>query len=129
MARPTPGREEFHYLESCLLPDLGLRVSVFHFNPGHERDQDFYLDVGRISTAPDCWATEDHYLDLVVRTGRGTEVVDVEELLEAHRDGLLTTETAQAAFQCAITAMEGLAGHNHDLDAWLTSIGVQLRWR
>ena len=48
MARPTPGREQFHYLESWLLPSLGLRVSVFHFNPGHERDQDYYLDVGAI---------------------------------------------------------------------------------
>ena len=47
MARPTPGRAQFHYLESWLLPALGLRASIFHFNPGHERDQDFYLDVGR----------------------------------------------------------------------------------
>ena len=48
MARPTPGRAQFHYLESWLLPSLGLRATVFHFNPGHERDQDFYLDVGAV---------------------------------------------------------------------------------
>jgi predicted RNA-binding protein associated with RNAse of E/G family len=83
---------------------LGLRVSVFHFNPGYERDQDFYLDVGRITVGPERWETEDHYLDLVVRTGRGTDVVDVDELLEAHRDGLVTTETARAALQCAVSA-------------------------
>ena len=47
MARPTPGRAQFHYLESWLLPSLGLRATVFHFNPGYELDQDFYLDVGR----------------------------------------------------------------------------------
>ena len=35
MARPTPGRAQFHYLESWLLPALGLRASIFHFNPGH----------------------------------------------------------------------------------------------
>ena len=46
LARPTPGRAQFHYLESWLLPSLGLRATIFHFNPGHERDQDYYLDVG-----------------------------------------------------------------------------------
>ena len=71
MARPTPGRAQFHYLESWLLPSLGLRASMFHFNPGHERDQDYYLDVGRYTPAPDAWHAEDHYLDLVVRTGIG----------------------------------------------------------
>ena len=69
MARPTPGRVQFHYLESWLLPSLDLRASVFHFNPGHERDQDFYLDVGRYAPGPTAWLAEDHYLDLVVRTG------------------------------------------------------------
>ena len=34
VARPTPGRAQFHYLESWLLPSLGLRATVFHFNPG-----------------------------------------------------------------------------------------------
>jgi len=129
MARPTPGRAQFHYLESWLLPDLGLRANVFHFNPGHERDQDFYLDVGQISVGPDRWETEDHYIDLVVRTNRDTELVDVDELLEAHRDGLVTTETAQAALLCAVGALQGLSGHGHDLNAWLTSIGVQLTWQ
>ena len=129
MARPTPGRAQFGYLESWLLPELGLRASVFHFNPGHERDQDFYLDIGPITAGPDRWETEDHYIDLVVRTGRGTEMVDVDELLEAHAHGLLSTETAQAAVNSAITAVEGLSGHGHDLNAWLTSIGVQLTWQ
>ena len=67
MARPTPGRAQFHYLESWLLPSLGLRATVFHFNPGHERDQDYYLDVGEYTPGPDVWSAEDHYLDLVVR--------------------------------------------------------------
>ena len=64
-----PGRAQFHYLESWLLPSLGLRATVFHFNPGHERDQDYYLDVGRYTPGPTVWHSEDHYLDLVVRTG------------------------------------------------------------
>ena len=129
MARPTPGRAQFHYLESWLLPDLGLRATIFHFNPGYERDQDFYLDVGRITVGPDRWESEDHYIDLVVRTGRGTEMVDVDELLEAHRDGLLSTQTAETALRCAVGAIEGLSGHGHDLNAWLSSIDVQLTWQ
>ena len=71
MARPTPGRAQFHYMESWLLPSLGLRATVFHFNPGHERDQDYYLDVGRYTPGATAWHAEDHYLDLVVRTGSG----------------------------------------------------------
>jgi predicted RNA-binding protein associated with RNAse of E/G family len=129
MARPTPGRTQFGYLESWLLPTLGLRASVFHFHPGHERDQDFYLDVGEITVGPQHWETEDHYLDIVVRTGRGADLVDVEELLEAHRDGLVTTDTAAGAFRRAGTALEGLAAHGCDLNAWLRSLGVQLSWR
>lgn len=129
MARPTPGRAQFHYLESWLLPDLGLRASVFHFTPGNERDQDFYFDIGRISVGPDRWHTEDHYIDLVVRTGQGTELVDVDELFEAHAHGLVTTETAEAALRSAVTAVDGLAAHGHDLNAWLSSLDVHLTWR
>ncbi len=128
MARPTPGRVQFHYLESWLLPSLGLRANVFHFSPGHERNQDYYLDVGLITTGPQRWETEDHYLDLVVRTGRGTELVDVDELLDAHRIGLLSSETAEQALRCAVAAVDGLAAHDHDLNAWLASTGIELSW-
>lgn len=129
MARPTPGRPEFHYLESWLLPDLGLRANVFHFNPGHERDQDYYLDVGRISVGADRWESEDHYVDLVVRTGVGTEVADVDELLEAHDVGLLDGQAAETALKTAFAAVSGLAAHGHDLNAWLSTAGMQLAWR
>ena len=54
MARPTPGRAQFHYLESWLLPSLGLRATVFHFNPGYELDQDYYLDVGATRPGRPC---------------------------------------------------------------------------
>ncbi len=43
MARPTPGRAQFHYLESWLLPDLGLRITDFWFSPA--------TNVTRISTS------------------------------------------------------------------------------
>jgi predicted RNA-binding protein associated with RNAse of E/G family len=129
MARPTPGREQFHYLESWLLPTLNLRATVFHWNPGHERDQDYYLDVAAITVDGDVWRTEDHYLDLVVHTGDRTELVDIDELLEAHQMGLLTRETAERALQTAVSTVDGLARHGHDLNAWLTSNGMDVSWR
>ena len=129
MARPTPGREQFHYLESWLLPSLNLRANVFHFSPGHERDQDYYLDVAAVTVAGDRWHTEDHYLDLVVKTGQRTDLMDVDELLEAHREGLVSTETAESALTTAVATVSALAACGHDLAAWLAATGMELRWR
>lgn len=129
MARPTPGRAQFHFLESWLLPTLGLRASVFHFNPGHERDQDYYLDVARVSRAGEVWHTEDHYLDLVVRTGRDVAITDVDELLAAVVDGRLDEETAQRAVGTAVAAVDGLARHDYDLARWLAGHDMVLTWR
>ncbi len=129
MARPTPGRAQFHYLESWLLPSLGLRASIFHFNPGHERDQDYYLDVGRYSPGDSVWRSEDHYLDLVVRTGKGVELDDVDELLTAVRHGLLTPEIGEQAVRSAVDAVQGLSRHGYDLHRWLSGNGLDLTWR
>jgi uncharacterized protein len=129
MARPTPGRAQFHYLESWLLPSLGLRATVFHFNPGYEREQDYYLDVGEYTPGDDQWTSEDHYLDLVVRTRLGVEVADVDELLDAVRHGLLTPEVGEAAVRRAVAAIDGLARNDYDLNAWLADEGMHLTWR
>jgi predicted RNA-binding protein associated with RNAse of E/G family len=128
MARPTPGRVQFHYLESWLLPSLGLRASVFHFNPGHELDQDYYLDIGRYTPGPKVWQSEDHYLDLVLRTGRDVELDDVDELLSAVRHGLLAPDVGERAVQSAVVAIDGLARHDYNLDRWLGAAGVTLSW-
>jgi predicted RNA-binding protein associated with RNAse of E/G family len=128
VARPTPGRAQFHYLQSWLLPPLGLRVTIFHFNPGHERDQDFYLDVGRFTAGDTRWYSEDHYLDLVLRTGIGVELHDVGELMTAVRHGLLSPETAEQAIETAAGAIDGLARNGYDLDRWLTGNGMALTW-
>ena len=101
LARPTPGRAQFHYLESWLLPSLGLRATVFHFSPGHERDHDYYLDVGEYTPGPAVWSSEDHYLDLEVRTDAGVDLADVDELLDAVRHGLLTPEVGEQAVRRA----------------------------
>lgn len=129
MARPTPGRPQFRYLESWLLPSLGLRANVFHFNPGHERDQDFYLDVGEFTPGEREWRAEDHYLDLVVHTGTGTELLDVDELLAAVQTGLMSVEVAERALQRAAHAIAGLSRHGDDLARWLAGDGLELTWR
>jgi predicted RNA-binding protein associated with RNAse of E/G family len=128
VARPTPGRAQFHYLESWLLPSLGLRATVFHFNPGHERDHDYYLDVGEYSSSPAGWRSEDHYLDIEVRTGRGAELADVDELLDAVHQGLLSADVAEQAVRRAVAAIDGLARNDYDLSRWLSGLGIELTW-
>lgn len=129
LARPTPGRAQFHYLESWLLPSLGLRATVFHFNPGHERDHDYYLDIGEYTPGTAVWRSEDHYLDIEVRTGRGAELADVDELLDAQRQGLLAPKAAELAVRRAAVAIDGLARNDYDLQAWLAVNGMRLKWR
>ncbi|OBK76836.1 DUF402 domain-containing protein [Mycobacterium sp. 1165178.9] len=129
IARPTPGRAQFHYLESWLLPSLGLRATVFHFNPGHERDHDYYLDVGDYVPGPTAWHSEDHYLDIEVRTGARAELTDIDELLDAVRHGLLTPEAAERAVRRAVAAVDGLAANGYDLSRWLARQGMPLTWR
>jgi uncharacterized protein len=129
VARPTPGRPQFHYLESWLLPSLGLRATIFHFNPGHERDYDFYLDIGEYTPGPAVWRSEDHYLDIEVRTGRGADLADIDELLDAVRHGLLTPKVGERALRHAVAAIDGLARNNYDLNAWLSGNDMPLAWR
>jgi predicted RNA-binding protein associated with RNAse of E/G family len=102
---------------------------VFHFNPGHVRDQDYYLDIGEYTAGPASWHGEDHYLDLTLRTGQDVEVADIEELLAAVREGLLSAEAGERAIRTAIATVDALARHDYDLHRWLASIGMILTWR
>ncbi|MGB5149210.1 MAG: DUF402 domain-containing protein [Mycobacterium sp.] len=129
MARPAPDRAQFHYLETWLLPALDLRATVFHFNPGYERDQDFYLDIGRYTAGTDVWRSEDHYLDLVLRNGRDVALTDVDELVAAVGLGLLDPASAEQAIATAVATVDGLARHDYDLGRWLTVHDVTLTWR
>lgn len=127
LARPAD-HASFHYLESWMLPSLGLRATVFHFSPGHERDQDHYVDLGEYTRQGSLWRSVDHYLDLVVRTGTGTELLDTDELLAATAEGLLTPGAAELAVRRMTVAVDGIASHGHDLGAWLASLGMPLTW-
>ncbi|MBF6213332.1 DUF402 domain-containing protein [Nocardia puris] len=129
MAR-TADHPQFHYMESWLLPELSLRATVFHYNPIHHRDQDYYLDIGEFTEIePKRWRSIDHYLDIVVRSERETELLDVDELLAAHAQGLLGAAEAQAAIEHATAAIDGIAAHGHSFDRWTESLGLTLTWR
>ncbi|MGH3977602.1 MAG: DUF402 domain-containing protein [Pseudonocardiaceae bacterium] len=129
MARPVEDHPRIYYWESWLLPALRLRITDFFFHADQERDQDFYLDVARIEPGRTVWRSEDHYLDLVVRTGRDVEVLDTDELLAAVRAGLLDAGTAQRALEVTYRTIDGLAQHGYRLDRWLASHGAHPTWR
>jgi predicted RNA-binding protein associated with RNAse of E/G family len=84
--------------------------------------------VVRIDVEGDCWRTEDHYLDLIVRPGRGVDVVDTDELLDAVLAGLLDPATAQEALTTTYRTVDGLARHGYLLDRWLSTVGMRPTW-
>jgi predicted RNA-binding protein associated with RNAse of E/G family len=129
MSRAIIGRPTAHWVECWLLPELGLCVTDWWWNPGHVRDQDFYLDVCDIVRDGDRWVLTDHYLDIVVRNGRDAAVVDVDEFVAAVSLGLLAPAAAEAAMHTAFRTVDGLATHGHDLDAWLGTLGITLTWK
>ena len=129
MSRPMVNRPTAHWVESWLLPGLGLCVTDWWWNPGHAREQDFYLDVCEIVRDGDRWRLTDHYLDIVVRSGHSSSVIDVDEFVAAVALGLLDPQAAEAAMHTAYRAVEGLAAHRHDLDAWLGGMGIALTWK
>ena len=75
------------------------------------------------------WHSEDHYLDLVVRTGKGVELADVDELLTAVRHGLLTPETGEQAVQTAVSADRRPVQARLRPQRWLAGHGMALTWR
>ncbi|MGI5130849.1 DUF402 domain-containing protein [Pseudonocardia sp. CA-107938] len=129
MSRPIVDRPTAHWLETWLLPDLGIAVSDWWWNPGHERDQDFYLDIATITRDGARWVLVDHYLDIVVQHRRSTQVVDVDEFTAAVAAGLLAPASAESALHATLRAVRGLAAHGNDLDAWLAELDVHLQWR
>lgn len=128
LARPAD-HPQFGYLESWLLPALGLRATIFHFRPGFERDQDRYIDIGQYRADGTVWHSVDLYLDLSVRTGRGLDLLDADELAEALAEGVLDVERGAWAIDRASTAAIGIATHGYDFDAWVASLGIDLHWR
>ncbi|GEL19519.1 hypothetical protein PA7_33560 [Pseudonocardia asaccharolytica DSM 44247 = NBRC 16224] len=129
MSRAMVNRVTTHWVESWLLPDLGICVTDWWWNPGHERDQDFYVDIAAIERGPERWRLTDLYLDVVVRTGRSSQVIDVDEFVEAVAGGLLEPALAEYAMHRTHDTVTALAAHGHDLDRWLATEGITLSWR
>lgn len=129
MAR-SADHPRFDYLESWLLPSLGLRANIFHFVDGHRSGQRLYLDVGRFGPGADRrWHAEDWYLDLVDVPGQPLSLVDVDELFDAHAHGLLPTGECEEAVAIATRALVGAADHGHDVQKWLdAAAGQRLSW-
>ena len=128
LARGYQGHPSITAIESWLLPELGIRVTDWHWREGHERDQDFYLDIADITRDGDVWRTEDHYLDIAVCSGRSSSVLDLDEYVAAISEGLLSAATAERALANSYRALDGLAANGHQLDAWLSGLGIALRW-
>lgn len=129
LAREVHDHPSLSYRESWLLPEFGIQVTDWYFRPGHERDQDFYLDICVLRPGERTWHLVDLYLDVVLRTGRGLEVLDTDELLAALAEGYVDARTAQTAMDTAYRTVDGLATHGHDVTAWLAAEGVELTWR
>lgn len=119
---------QFGYLESWLLPELGLRANIFHYREGEEREQDFYFDVADIDVEDGVWHTRDLYVDLVSQTGNPIDVVDIDELAAATSAGLISAEEAEKAIDVTLAAVEGITRHGDDAMEWLRALGIELTW-
>lgn len=118
----------FGYLESWLLPALGLRVNVFHFRPGVEPNSRRYLDVAEIRPGDGgLWRTRDLYLD-ILSLGGDVRVDDSDELTAAVAAGLVAPEEAAWAMDRAFEALSGICAHGGDVDAWLGAVGHPVTW-
>lgn len=118
----------FGYLESWLLPSLGLRANIFHFRPGVDARQDFYIDVVDVRTDAGVWHAADLYVDLVSVAGEPLEILDIDELAAACSAGLITAETAARAMEITLNAVEGITRHNDDPMQWFRQLGMDLTW-
>lgn len=129
MARAVVEHPYLTYMRSWLLPGPGVRVNEFCHRPGVVRDWDTYLDIVTVTTDGGTWRTVDHYLDIVLRTGCGLDVLDTDELAAALTAGLVNAATAHRALQQAFAAVEGLAANGYNVTRWLCGRGIPITWR
>ena len=131
---------DFGYLESWLLPELNLRVSIFHFRDKDKSDSatsdttrsDYYVDIVDIAvdTANDTstWHTRDLYVDLSCVVGEPVDVLDIDELAASTSAGIITADEAERAIEATLTAVDGITRHDDNILEWLTSQGYPLTW-
>ena len=131
---------DFGYLESWLLPELNLRVSIFHFRDKDKSDSstsgttrsDYYVDIVDIAvdTANDTntWHTRDLYVDLSCVVGEPVDVLDIDELAASTSAGIITADEAERAIEATLTAVDGITRHDDNILEWLTAQGYPLTW-
>ncbi|MET9018911.1 DUF402 domain-containing protein [Actinopolymorpha sp. NPDC004070] len=127
-SRPVTGHPTIGWVQSWILPGLGVRVSDFRAHRGLVRTENHYVDVMATTVRGQVWRTVDHYLDILVRTGVDARVVDSDEFVAAVRAGLLGQADAERALESSYAAYAGIVGHGHDVDAWLAGLGIALTW-
>ena len=118
----------FGYLESWLLPELGLRANIFHFREGVDERQDYYIDIAEINVEDGVWTARDLYVDLISVCGEPITVRDIDELAAATSAGLISAEDAERAIDATLNAVEGITRHGDDPMQWLRSRGIELTW-
>lgn len=128
MARAVVDHPRIAYLQSWLLPDLGLRVNDIRHHPHDPRPWDTYVDIATTTIDGDVWRTVDHYLDIGLHTGTGLDVLDTDELTTALLAGLIDPDTARTALDNTFTAVAGIAAHHHNLTTWLSTLDIPLTW-
>lgn len=119
---------KFGYLESWLLPELGLRANIFHYRDGVEDREDIYIDVVDINIEDGVWTTRDLYVDLVWNSGDGIEVVDIDELAAATSAGLISADDAEKAIESTLAAVEGITRYGDNPSAWMKAKGIDIDW-
>ena len=128
VARPVVDHSRIAFLRAWLLPDLDLRITDFSAHEGKTRFEDYYVDVVDVTVDGTSWRTVDHYLDILVRTGEDTTVVDTDEFLAAVQAGFLDLTTAERALETTYSAFAGITASGHDVNTWLRSVGITLSW-
>ncbi|QDZ43508.1 DUF402 domain-containing protein [Corynebacterium sp. sy039] len=119
---------QFGYLESWLLPRVGLRANIFHYRPNIVRREDLYFDLVSITEHEGIWQTRDLYLDLLWTRGNPVRIDDVDELMAAIAAGFIDAVEAEKAINNALSAVDGIARNDDDPLRWLSAIGFNVSW-
>jgi len=128
MSREVVEHPTSFWIESYLLPDLGIRVSKWKWKPGEPAEHDYYIDIVTIEHDGALWRVTDYYLDIIVARGSRPELVDIDELTLALHEGLIDPKEAERALRTSHAAMAGLAENGYSMDAWLRTYGITLVW-
>ncbi|MCS4531846.1 DUF402 domain-containing protein [Corynebacterium sp. ES2730-CONJ] len=119
---------QFGYLESWLLPKIGLRANKFHYRDSVKKREDIYIDVVDIDIKADTWTTRDLYVDLMWIRGNSIEVLDIDELAAATSAGLISADDAEMAIESTLRAVEGITRYGDDPTRWMYSQGIDIQW-